>query len=366
LHNTSDHILCSTTVSAKIINIIIKRQVSGAGGFTQISDTASVSSVIVGQKVELKVEVKPDNTTFTNKWTITGCTPIKDYQPTAAKAEVKALTDTEYSAKTITLYYTDGGNTTVKATVTVKEKDKDKSASFEVKKPEIAIVGQDSKTAFRVVTSPKVHTISKNDFKYMTAFWYSNTLPDGNPLDMYSALFLAAIKDPNNVQGKLTFCQLVKTERKCWYMDLPSQHKPDLDKNASRSTNGEYYLDGSFPYDSGGAAYRDANKVTLEEPLRSNDNPSQVIEYLLLNTATQVREMRYYYEVTVKDDFCIYLMYQPASYPNGIWVTIGTLKWKWGGVAKKGILSDTYIDKSPVLGTSSSELQKWQNNMPKR
>jgi VCBS repeat-containing protein len=119
----------------KVIKIIIKRRVAGQGDFVTIPDTQNVSSVIVGQKIELKVEVKPDNTEFSNVWTITDGKPIKDYQPTKEKAEVKNLTNTDYAQKTITYYHTAGGNATVKSTVTINGKNKEKSVGFGVQRP---------------------------------------------------------------------------------------------------------------------------------------------------------------------------------------------------------------------------------------
>jgi hypothetical protein len=131
---------CSTKADLKVIDIIIKRKVAGQGDFITISGVQDVSSVIVGQKVELKVEVKPDNTNFSNTWSITNGNPIKDYQPTNEKAEVKNLTNADYSQKNITYYYTAGGNTAVKATITVGRDKKEKNASFSVLIPKLVEV----------------------------------------------------------------------------------------------------------------------------------------------------------------------------------------------------------------------------------
>jgi hypothetical protein len=351
---------CSATADLKVIKIIIKRRVAGQGDWVTISDIQNVPSVIVGQKIELKVEVKPDNTDFTNVWTITGGNPIKDYQPTNEKAEVKNLTNTDYSKKTITYYYTAGGNTTVKATVTVSERLKEKDSKFVVTRPQIDIIPNDRKTSFRAIFSPEVHTIAENNIKLLTAYWYpdSYTLPDGLKTGYLSANFLASIKKQEGLPGKAGYCQLVKSERMLW---VKEGEKIVLDEQVCVDTKGKYLLDGMFPYkDYDNNAFKDVSNISLDSTLTTNDNPKQAIEYVLINQINRQWSMEYYHKVTVKDEFKMYLMYKPHDDPNGIWVTLGIIEWQWGGISNLGIISNTYITTGPILGTESDVLPQWE------
>jgi hypothetical protein len=350
---------CSVTADLKVINIIIKRRVAGKGDFVTISDVQKVYSVIVGQKIELKVEVKPDNTKFTNVWAITGGKSIKDYQPTNDKAKVQNLENTDYAQKTITYYYTAGGNTTVKPTITIDEKNKEKISGFTVTRPVIDIAPTDRKNSFRAIMSPKVHTIAENNIKLLTAHWYPDSymLPNGSKTGFRTASFLALIKKQEGLEGTVGYCQLVKSERMLW-MDVNG--KIVLDEKMCVNTKGKYLLDNLFPfkyYDPD--ALKKISDISLERPLATEDNPKQPIEYIWVDVVNQQQMMKYYHKVIVKDEFKMYLMYRPHDSPNGIWVTLGVLGWKWGGISNLGIISNTYISENPVWGTESDVLPEW-------
>jgi hypothetical protein len=358
---------CSAAADLKVIKIIIKRKVAGQGDFVTISDTQNVSSVIVGQKIELKVEVKPDNTEFSNVWTITSGNPIKDYQPTTEKAEVKNLTDTDYSQKTITYYYTAGGNTNVKSTVTVDGKNKEKNAGFGIKKPKIAVVGKDNKSALRGILSPGVHVLPKTmilqnqniSLNFMTSYWKPGSVPAAGNNELFGIFLMAALKQPSGVPGEISFVQLVKSVQTYNVLD-DTATPPMLVVDKEINTNGEYYLDDCIPFRS---VTKSVDNASLETPFATDDSPDAPIQYPRLKIANNQIEVISYTEVSVENDFKVYLMYQPTTYPNGIRVTLGTFEWQMSGKAENGVLKKSSLTKNPVIGTENDKLPVWKRRM---
>jgi hypothetical protein len=359
---------CSATADLKVIKIIIKRRVAGQGDFVTISDIQSVPSVIVGQKIELKVEVKPDNTDFTNVWTITDGNPSKDYQPINEKAEVKNLTNTDYSKKTITYYYTAGGNTTVKVIVTVDGKNKEKCIGFGIKKPEIAVVPKDSMSALRGITSPDIHVLPRNytvqnkqiQLNFMTTYWLPGTVPNAGNNEIYGNLFLAAIKQPCEESGTVLFVQLIKSVQTCKVLDETAT-PPKLHIDNEINTGDKYWLDDQIPFKS---LMKSVDEANLDTPLMTHDSPCAPIQYPRIRIADNQIEIINYTEVSVKNDFKLYFMYKPETYPNGIYVTLGLFEWQMIGKAENGELKECSLTKIPIIGAESNELPIWSKRMP--
>jgi hypothetical protein len=307
---------CSATADLKVIKIIIKRRVAGQGEFVTISDTQNVSSVIVGQKVELKVEVKPDNTNFSNTWSITNGNPIKDYQPTKEKAEVKNLTNADYSQKNITYYCTAGGNTTVKATVKINEENKEKSVGFGILRPT---------------------NIEE------TGVWY----PENNPINLVNSEqgreimcqidIFGKCKIPINGQGEIGFIQKVNNKTSIKVNNTTDVKNPNY--NLWRLDEAE----DSFLYDNPKTVQANTNQNTS-----IHDSPGMPVARLA--------------EVHLLYGFQTYFMYKPTG---GIWVTLAKVEWAFEGkyVAGQNITVKNWAPKPPV-GKDSTELPIWERPNP--
>jgi hypothetical protein len=303
---------CSTTVDLKVINIIIKRRVAGQGDFIKISDTQNVSSVIVGQKIELKVEVEPSVTEFTNIWTISGGKPIKDYQPTTQKAEVINLTNTDYGQKTITYYHTAGGSTSVKAKVTIKGKNKEKTVGYGILRP----INIEEKVEWDPPNGP------------------INLIIEEGIVEMICQVDInGACKSPVGGQGAIGFIQKVHHKSTYKIVNGTTGNYPNYD--VWRLDAGE----NSFLYDDPVIIQSNVTKT-----VSTHDSPGAPV-------STTHQEIHLIYE------FKTYFMYKPTS---GIWVTLASVDWNFECKYEKGkgITAKEWNPKNPV-GTDSTELPTW-------
>jgi hypothetical protein len=288
---------CSTTVDLKVIDIIVKRRVAGQGDFVKISDTQNVPSVIVGQKIELKVEVMPNDTEFTNTWIITGGKPIKNYQPTKAKAEVINLANTDYTQKTIAYYNTASGNTTTKTNVTIGGKNKEKNVTFAILRPEI-----NYRNATLTERNPKV------------CIWYyvgeaAKHLSFGGTTDpnidlIYSdespgITWKIRITPPQNGNGQIAYVSLGK-----------SILTAKIGQQQKTLAIPEYALVSVFPYSAIG-------NVTAEQRCGI---------FVASNTPGVDLSIQNLTNIKIEDNYKTYFMYKPTG---GIGVTLVLFTWGW-------------------------------------
>ncbi|MDR2641251.1 MAG: hypothetical protein LBC74_00490 [Planctomycetaceae bacterium] len=328
----------------KVITIIIKRRVAGQGDFVTISDVENVSSVIVGQKVELKVEVKPDNTTFTNVWTITGGNQIKDYQPTNEKAEIKNLTNTDYAQKTIAYYNTAGGNTTAKTKVTIDGKDKEKEVGFTILSPALVNIKYEGKNnyLFQAFCADLIHIADRQILTY-------NLVANKAFME-----FNAAVNLNNCKRGEICYVQLVTVTQRM----IPSGGNAEW-RFITNSALDIRTVKSDWRYPSKNETIKNGQRLTIT----TVDSPSVPLFYQQGNLPLTI-----YDKVSVFDSFNMYVMYRHSN--DCIWITVGKLDWRWAATTDKLRLVsklapyDEAKNKDKVLfGSPCNTLPEWDTNV---
>jgi len=326
----------------KIIAVEIHRSVAG-GAFKKISDEQNVDPVIVGQKVELKVVVKPDGLQFTNQWSINGGMPIKDYSPTKNSAQVVDIPNDDKTKQVITFYHTDSGNANISVAVTYGEQQHQvtKTASYGILRPTVNKFEADW-----TVRNPKVGLWYFLNSPLLGLSLGGATQPNSNK---YSSgiLWRSQVTPPQGGGGTIAYLNLYKNgKRKC--IDLGG--KPHTMPSKSP------LLDTSFPFN-----------LKL-------DVATQVLSAELVDKDTCFEELNnQIIAQEVEDHFIVYLMFKPDG-TGSIWVTLGEMPWGWNGkAARTGAMNngtggwELEPNPNPIEGgnadKNSAKLPTWIGNL---
>jgi hypothetical protein len=125
--------------------------------------------------------------------------------------------------------------------------------------------------------------------------------------------------------GQLAFCQLVKSKR-------TMTNAAGVDR--TRGTNGQWWLDGQFPYSNEQTAYAPVTSNDADgKEVFTDDSPGEA----LLNTDVGV---------VVEDEFQMHIMYRLGDdndQDHSIWVSLGYLMWGWTASATRASTSDTWV-----------------------
>ena len=147
----------------------------------------------------------------------------------------------------------------------------------------------------------------------------------------------AEVTPPPYVDGTIAFLQLANCFRQYVFAD---------DSHYVQWSQGQYCLDGSFPY---------GNIKSVHDTLSDNDTPGIGLE--------NSEEGVYPIFAASHDQFQTYLIYHPSG-TDSIWVTLSMLTWSWNGVAQKQLdgtwtLLPFFCNYDASSSYSTSVLPEW-------
>ncbi len=303
------------------------------GATLQIVDTTNNAVVngktitkIVGQKIALQVKAQPSGAVSSIQWTVPG-SPIKNYTQSDATATITNLAAADFQAVTTGFFWIAPGSFAVNVAATVGGKRLTASVTCQVQAP--TNVSMTSVTGAVAVSNPGIADSG------LELHFGTNATPG------ISWTFKATA--PASGAGQIVATQLVNTVR---------THTPAGGAQETLTSGGVYVLDSGVPYDPAVAIAAGSAATWLQ-----TDSPGEPLTADLT-------------QVSVKDQFQIYFMYQ-SSEDDSIWVTIGVLAWNWAGqttivppAANNSWSAPTGVSNSNnPSGSASTTLPVWTKNV---
>jgi hypothetical protein len=262
-------------------------------------------NVVVGEKIELKAVVHPeDKDPKRGDWTIPGKF-IKDFVVQGEKGEVKDLTKDELKRPEVMFHWwKEGDSLVVKYTTTVDGEKLEAQTTFIVKKPNIPMKAETPDGEFDVVFEKSKSRIE-----------LYKVIPGNRPAITFT-------RDPiKDYPGETEYVQLVNENVR--YESLEDSLTPCL-------TIQKEGLDGEYPYPS------------EDGGITAKDNPGAAV-------ATS-----YNLNISVTYDYTMYLLYKPDK-KGAIFVPLKKIKWHWRGFATHQRVGDKFDFKNSHVGLDSPE-----------
>ena len=264
-------------------------------------------NVVVGEKIELKAVVHPeDKDPKRGDWTIPGKF-IKDFIVQGEEGKVEDLTKDELKRPEVMFHWwKEGDSLVVKYTTTVDGKKIEAQTTFIVKKPNIPMKGKVSPGS-KFIIGPVTSGTGQDHIELVY-------VPPGG------GITIKFERDPiTDFPGKTQYVQLVNENVR--YESLDDSLNPCLTitkpKKPAGSQTATKGLDKVYPYPSedGGITAKDTPGAPVAES--------------------------YDLDISVKYVFTMYLMYRPDK-DGAIFVPLKKMDWKWIGIAKRKSVADDF------------------------
>jgi hypothetical protein len=268
--------------------------------------TGQSQDVVVGQQINLSVQILPSGTSTTKtQWTIPGTT-VGGYTIAAQSASATVSPMPDLTATSITYYWVDGGDgRQVTFSFKVGRKSFSATTTFNVKRPT---------SSFSSTSTGAVTIDSSCGGVLMLRYGCAS---GQNPV--LGVSFSRQVTDPNGFPGDDEFAQVVtSTTRHRW------------NGGTQLNLSGSNVLDGSFPYPG------------------SSDSPAQ--QFFPGDT-----------QVSVDDSFTMWVIFKP-SLQNSIWVPLKSISWSWSGFGQSDGTMFSKSNSPNQTGADTTTHPTWSGN----